>query len=202
MRRLVVATGNKGKLAEFAQALEKEGVEVVGIEALEPGDPVEETGTTFEENAKLKAEAYSLRTALPVVADDSGLEVDALGGEPGVQSARYGEEGLDDAGRVRLVLDRMEGVPAEDRTARFVCLLALARGGKTVETFRGTVEGLVLEEPRGSEGFGYDPIFYHPTMERAFAEMSKEEKRLVSHRGAAIARLLASVRDGRIDLDR
>jgi len=200
LRRLVVATGNPGKLAEFARAFEKEGVEVLGLDAIESGADVVENGSTFEENARLKAEAYSTRTDLPVVADDSGLEVDALGGEPGVRSARYGGAGLDDAGRVRLVLERMKDVPAGERTARFVCVLALARGGKTIGTFCGKVEGTILEEPRGGGGFGYDPVFWHPASKRAFAELSRDEKQRVSHRGAAIARLLAAVHEGQVDL--
>ncbi len=202
MTRLVVATGNPGKLREFAAALSPAGIEVVGLDALSDRSPVEETGATFEQNARTKAEAYSLRTDLPVLADDSGLEVDALGGEPGVQSARYGgeparrrgepggESVLDDAGRCHLVLDRLRGVSPERRTARFRCVLAVARAGRTLAVFEGTVEGRILDAPRGSNGFGYDPIFFHEKAARTFAELSRAEKESLSHRGQAIRRLL------------
>ena len=208
MTRLVVATGNPGKLREFAAALASAGIEVIGLEALADRSPVEETGSTFEANARLKAEGYSLRTPHLVLADDSGLEVDALGGEPGVQSARYGGEParsgrepgarstspcavvLDDAGRCRLVLDRLRGVPPERRTARFRCVLAVARAGRTLSVFEGAVEGRILDAPRGSNGFGYDPIFFHEEEGRAFAELSPAEKESLSHRGQAIRRLL------------
>ena len=200
MSRLVVATLNPGKLREFAAALAAAGIEVAGLESLDDRAPVEETGATFEENARIKAEAYSLRTALPVLADDSGLEVDALGGEPGVRSARYGGEGLDDAGRCRLVLERLRGVPEVERTARFRCVLAVARAGRTLAVFAGAVEGRLLDEPRGANGFGYDPIFFHPGAARTFAELTREEKEALSHRGEAIRRLVAAVRSGALAL--
>jgi XTP/dITP diphosphohydrolase len=192
--RLVVATLNPGKLREFAAALAAAGIEVAGLESLDDHAAVEETGATFEENARIKAEGYSARTALPVVADDSGLEVDALDGEPGVRSARYGGEGLDDAGRCRLVLERLRGVPEVERTARFRCLLAVARAGRTLAIFDGAVEGRILAEPRGANGFGYDPIFFHPAAGRAFAELTRDEKAVLSHRGEAIRKLVAAVR--------
>ncbi len=200
MSRLVVATLNPGKLREFAAALEGSGIDVAGLEALDDRSPVEETGSTFEENARIKAEAYSRRTALPVVADDSGLEVDALGGEPGVRSARYGGEGLDDPGRCRLVLERLRGVPEAARTARFHCALAVARAGRTLAVFDGRAEGRILAAPRGANGFGYDPIFFHPGAGRSFAELSRAEKEALSHRGEAIRRLVAAVRSGALAL--
>jgi XTP/dITP diphosphohydrolase len=192
--RLVVATLNPGKLREFAAALAAAGIEVAGLDALGDRAPVEETGATFEENARIKAEGYSARTALPVVADDSGLEVDALGGEPGVRSARYGGEGLDDAGRCRLVLERLRGVPEVERAARFRCFLAVARAGRTLAVFEGAAEGRILDEPRGVNGFGYDPIFFHRGVGRAFAELTRDEKAALSHRGEAIRKLVAAVR--------
>lgn len=186
MTRILVATRNPGKLREFEEALAPEGIEIVGLDALADAPIVRETGSSFDENARIKAEACSARTDLPVLADDSGLEVDALGGEPGVRSARYGGEGLDDAGRCRLVIDKLAGVPRERRRARFRCALALARGGRTIADFEGTVEGFILEEPRGENGFGYDPIFFHEGAGRTFAELSRAEKRALSHRGRAL----------------
>lgn len=185
-RALVVATGNPGKLAEFAQALADLPVEVLGLEALSDRTEVEETGDTFEANARLKAEAYSLRTPHLVLADDSGLEVDALGGLPGVRSARYGGPTLTDPDRCDLVLRAMRDVPDRKRTARFRCVLALAQGGRTIETFTGVAEGAILRAPLGAGGFGYDPIFFYPPLGRSFAELTREEKEAVSHRGHSV----------------
>jgi XTP/dITP diphosphohydrolase len=186
VKRLIVATGNAGKLREFRAALRPDGIEVAGLEALSSVPEVEETGATFEENARIKAEAYSACTDEVVVAEDSGLEVDALGGEPGVRSARYGGPGLDDPGRVRLVLERMEGVPDEQRTARFRCVMALARHGKVIATFEGSVKGHITHAPVGDNGFGYDPIFFHESLGCTFAQVSREQKQQLSHRGKAI----------------
>ena len=197
-RRIVLATSNPGKVAEIRAALADVGVEVLGLEALSDRSPVDETGTTFEENARIKAEAYSRRTTLPVLADDSGIEVDALGGAPGVLSARYGGEGLDDPGRNRLLLDNLRGVPRAERTARFVCVLALAVGGRTIATYAGVVEGRIAEGPEGSEGFGYDPIFFHEGIGRTFGTISREEKQRLSHRGQAVARFAEAVRKGKV----
>ena len=193
MKRVVVATGNPGKLREFAVALAEAGIEVLGLDALDERPEVEETGETFEANARLKAEAYSRHTDLPVLADDSGLEVDALGGEPGVRSARYGGPALDDAGRLGKVLENLRGVPAAQRTARFRCVLAMARHGRTLAVFHGTAEGRILDAPRGENGFGYDPVFYDEDAGRTFAELSREEKQARSHRGAAIRAFLRSL---------
>ena len=198
--RIVVATANPGKLVEFAAALTPAGFEVVGLDALDDRTPVEETGDSFEANARLKAEGYSARTDLPVLADDSGLEVDALGGEPGVHSARYGGPDLDDRERYRLVLEKLKGVPDEQRTARFRCVLALARGGETIATFDGVVEGRITHEPRGDGGFGYDPVFFHPGIGKAFGEISRKDKEGLSHRGKAIRRFVEAVRQGSVDL--
>jgi len=198
--RIVLATGNPGKLAEFAAALEPVGFEVVGLDALDDRTPVKETGETFEENARLKAEGYSARTDLPVLADDSGLEVDALGGEPGVRSARYGGAGIDDRKRYELVLERLRGVAPEKRTARFRCVLALARAGRTVGIFEGVVEGRISDEPRGDGGFGYDPVFFHEGIGRTFGEIGREEKETLSHRGQAIRRFVEAVRQGGVEL--
>jgi XTP/dITP diphosphohydrolase len=166
------------------------------LEALSDATPVEETGATFLENAKLKAEAFSRRTDLPVLADDSGLEVDALEGRPGVLSARFGGPQLSDAARSKAVLKGLVDVPEERRTARFQCVLAVARGGRTLATFEGRVEGRILRELRGKNGFGYDPIFLHPETGRTFAEMAPEEKEAVSHRGRALAALGQALAQG------
>ena len=194
--KLLVATANEGKLREVEAALARAGVEVVGLSALSHATPVEETGATFLENAKLKAEVYSRRTDLPVLADDSGLEVDALEGRPGVLSARFGGPHLSDAARCKAVLKGLVDVPDADRTARFQCVLAVARGGRTLATFEGAVEGRILRELRGKNGFGYDPIFLHRESGRTFAEMTPEEKDAVSHRGRALAALARTLPQG------
>ncbi|MBT8404357.1 MAG: XTP/dITP diphosphatase [Gemmatimonadetes bacterium] len=199
MRRVVVATGNPGKVREFAHALEEAGLEVLGMDALGAVEEVKETGTTFEANARLKAEGYSLATDLPVLADDSGLEVDALDGAPGVLSARYGGPGLDDPGRVEHLLDELRDVPDERRTARFRCVLALAREGRTLATFDGVVEGRITHAPTGENGFGYDPVFFHQPIGRTFAQIPRDRKQQLSHRGQAIRKLLSAIASGEIE---
>jgi XTP/dITP diphosphohydrolase len=197
LNKLLIATLNPGKVRELARALTTEGIEVVGLDQLDDVTPVDETGTTFEENARIKAEGYSRRTDLLVLADDSGLEVDALDGAPGVESARYGGPGLDDAGRSRLLLDALKDVPdPTQRTARFRCVLAVARAGRTLATFSGVVEGQINDEPRGSNGFGYDPLFFHPPSGCTTAELSPAEKQRISHRGQAIRAFLDALRTG------
>jgi XTP/dITP diphosphohydrolase len=183
---IVVATGNPGKVRECAAVLVPAGFTVLGLEALPDATPVDETGSTFEENARLKAEGYSLRTPHLVLADDSGLEVDALGGGPGVLSARSGGPDLTDPERCTAVLKALKSTPDDKRAARFRCVLALAKEGRTLETFAGAAEGTILREPRGANGFGYDPIFVHPPSGRAFGELTREEKEQVSHRGLAL----------------
>ena len=197
---VVAATANPGKLAELAAALEPAGFEVVGFDTLSDTTEVEETGRTFEENARLKAEAYSKRTEHPVIADDSGLEVDALDGAPGVLSARYGSPELTDIARARALLKALTDVPEPKRTARFRCVLAVAKVGRVLATFDGAVEGRILTRPTGKSGFGYDPIFFHPGVGRSFAELTREEKEGVSHRGEAIRRLVEAIRRGELDL--
>ena len=152
-----------------------------------PGCPeVVEDGKTFEENAVKKARAVSKYTKMPALADDSGLEVYALGGAPGVFSARYSGEGADDRKNYEKLMREMSSVPDDKRGARFVCVIALAFPGSRVETFSGYAEGLIGKEPKGANGFGYDPVFYPKGHERTFAEMSDKEKDLLSHRGAAL----------------
>jgi len=181
------ATGNPGKLREFRLAAEQAGIQVETVPGLAGMQPCEETGATFEANAILKAEYYGRHAPGPLFADDSGLEVDALGGAPGVYSARFAGPHATDAANNQLLLDRMRGLP--DRSARFVCVIALADGRGSIETFRGAVEGRILAEPRGPNGFGYDPLFYYPPFGCSFGEAAPERKLTVSHRGAALRAL-------------
>jgi XTP/dITP diphosphohydrolase len=182
------ATGNPGKLREFRLAGELLGVDVEALPDLKSIPAPEETGATFEENARLKAVYYSGFAPGLLFADDSGLEVNALGGEPGVYSARYaGEHATDDANN-KLVLERLGENP--QRTARFVCVIALAKGGDVVATFRGEVEGELLREARGPGGFGYDPLFYYPPFACSFGEVDDAKKFGVSHRGNAVRAML------------
>lgn len=188
MIRLLVGTQNPGKQAEYKDLLAELPVTWIG-----PGDvgladfSPPEDGETFEANARLKAAAYARRANLPSLADDSGLEVDALAGAPGVYSARYGGPGATDEDRYRRVLREMDGVPAAVRAARFVCVVALALPDGRVFTARGTVEGLIGDAPRGAYGFGYDPIFVLPDG-RHMAELPPAEKHAISHRGTALAK--------------
>lgn len=203
MRKILIATSNAGKLRDFAGAALRHGVEVVGIPDFSSLPLVVEDGLTFEANARKKAEGYSRYVPGEIViADDSGLEIDALNGAPGVHSARYAAPDLhnkepheadantdDDANNSR-VLRELKGIPAERRTGRFVCVLAAARDGATLATFRGVADGIILDVPRGTNGFGYDPLFYFPSIGKTFAELSAEEKSKYSHRGKAFRDLL------------
>jgi XTP/dITP diphosphohydrolase len=193
LKRIVVATSNPGKVRELALALAPTGLEILGLEALSDPSTIEETGATFEANARLKAESYSLRTKLPVLAEDSGIEVDGLGGAPGVLSARYGGAGLSDADRNLELLEALRDVPRERRTARFRSVIAIGAAGKTLATFEGVVSGLVLEAPRGDHGFGYDPIFFHEEA-GCFGELATSEKERYSHRGRAIRAFVDALR--------
>jgi XTP/dITP diphosphohydrolase len=198
MSRVLIATSNPGKLRDFAGAARVHGIEIAGIPNFASLPTPVEDGKTFEENARKKAEKYSLAAAEEiVVADDSGLEVDALHGAPGVQSARYAADephladaNTDDEANNARVLRELARVSPEKRTGRFVCVLAAARNGKTLAIFRGTAEGIILDAPRGSKGFGYDPLFYFPSINKTFAELSPEEKSQYSHRGSAFRQFL------------
>jgi len=181
--RLYCATTNPGKLREFKAAL----AGVANVEVLQPIAVPEETGDTFEANAIEKALYYSKHCDGYLFVDDSGLEVDALGGAPGVYSARFAGPDATDEANNRLVLDRMRGVT--NRTARFVCVIALAKIGKLVQTFRGVVEGQLGQEPRGPNGFGYDPLFFYPPFGCTFGEVPLERKMQVSHRAQALRAL-------------
>lgn len=189
MKSVIIATKNKGKASEFKNMFSANGYEVKTLLDI-PGAPdVEETGTTFEENAILKAEAIARQFNQFVIADDSGLIVDALDGRPGVYSARYaGEDKLDEANTEK-VLRELEGVPEAERTARFYCALALASPNQETITVSGTMEGLIINQPSGTNGFGYDPIFFVTEQGKTNAELTKEEKNKISHRANALKAL-------------
>ncbi len=183
---IVLATRNQGKVEEFRQLVSEFPVALDGIEQYRV-PAVEEDGKTFEENAVKKACETSKAVGLPALADDSGLEVTALSGRPGVLSARFAGEGASDQANNSKLLDLMKG--QEDRRGRFVCVIAVARPEGEWRVFKGTCEGVILEEPLGNQGFGYDPVFYYPFSGKTFAQMSTEEKNRVSHRGKAMSRL-------------
>jgi XTP/dITP diphosphohydrolase len=185
--RVHCATTNLGKLREF-QAAAGTGISIEALPGLREIEPPEETGHTFEENASAKAVYYSRFTDEYLFVDDSGLAVDALDGEPGVYSARYAGQNASDADNNALVLERMRDV--ENRTARFVCVIALARRGEVVRIFRAEVQGRLLQHPQGDNGFGYDPIFYYPPFGSSFGEVPRERKQTVSHRGQALRAML------------
>jgi XTP/dITP diphosphohydrolase len=187
---LVLATGNRGKALEFQRILEPLGIQVSTLKDHGVSGEPEESAPDFEGNAEIKARFAFEAIQRPVLADDSGLSVDALGGEPGVKSARYGGAGLDDAGRRRYLLGRMSGLAEQQREARFVCVLALIIDSETLHLFRGEAKGIILTSERGSGGFGYDPLFLDTVSGKTFAEMDGEEKDRVSHRGRALGMLL------------
>ena len=188
MKKVVIATKNKGKAKDFEALFTPLGFEVVTMFDVAPDMEIEETGTTFEENAVLKAETLAKALNMIVIADDSGLAVDALDGAPGVYSARYAGDHDDEANIVK-VLENLAGVPEEKRTARFMCALAIAGPEMDTTTVFGTCEGVILQEKRGTNGFGYDPVFFIPELGRAMAELTPEEKGAISHRGNAIRKL-------------
>ena len=184
------ATTNPGKLREFRLAAQGR-IEIAALSTLASIPPLEEHGETFEANAVEKALYYSRHAPGWLFADDSGLEVDALGGAPGVQSARFAGPGASDEANNRLLLERLRGVATP--TARFVCVIALAEKGRLLETFRGVVEGRILEQPLGQGGFGYDPLFFYPPFDCSLAEVSAERKFSASHRGQALRAMVGWV---------
>jgi XTP/dITP diphosphohydrolase len=189
------ATGNPGKLREFRLAGQQSGdFSVEPLPNLRDIPPPDEPGDTFEANAVLKTLYYAGFTPDSIFADDSGLEVEALAGAPGVFSARYAGPGADDAANNRLLLANLNGVP--NRRAQFVCMIALARDGKLVRTFRGEVKGEILHESRGTHGFGYDPLFYFPPFGCTFGEAGEESKMRVSHRAQALRAMFDFLRSG------
>lgn len=192
--RLLLATTNPAKIREYSllfqgaslclTTLAEEGIEV----------EVSETGSTMEENARMKAAAYAVDDRFLIAADDSGLEVDALGGEPGPLSARFAGKNASDKEKVALLLSRLAGVPWEKRSARFRCVIAIASALEVLRIFEGECQGVIAFEPRGSQGFGYDPVFYLPELGKTMAELSIEEKNRVSHRGKAARKALRFLR--------
>ena len=195
-RKVVLASGNKGKLKEFGEILQPMGMEIVAQGTLGVED-AEETGLTFVENAILKARNACEHTGFAAISDDSGLEVDYLQGAPGIYSARYSGPGASDAANIEKILDALKGVPAEQRTARFRCVLVCMRHklDPTPLICMGTWEGLILDAPRGEQGFGYDPIFWSPEFEKSSAELTPTEKKSVSHRGKAVSMLTEQIAD-------
>lgn len=189
MQEIIIATNNPGKVQEFQTILEPKGIAVKSLADFPEIPEVEETGTTFEENALLKASAVAEYLGKTVLADDSGLEVDALNGEPGVYSARYAGTNKNDRENYLKVLGKLENVPDEKRTARFVCVLAIVQPSGNNHTVRGTCEGKITHQPIGENGFGYDPVFFVEEKGKTMAQLSKEEKSEISHRGNAIKQL-------------
>ncbi len=196
--RILIATSNPGKLRDFAGAALALGIRIQPVPNFSQLPTVVEDGLTFEANARKKAEAYS-RAAIDeiVLADDSGLEVDALGGAPGVHSARYAADdpsqagsNTDDEANNEKLMRNLKSVPAAQRTGRFVCVIAAARNGRTLAVFHGKAEGIILDARQGSNGFGYDPFFFFPQIQKTFAELNAEEKAKYSHRGAAFRSFL------------
>jgi XTP/dITP diphosphohydrolase len=195
MKHVFIASSNPGKLRDFTAVAARHGVEVSLLPEFKSLPECIEDGDTFEANARKKAEHYSLHAPGHVVlADDSGIEIDALNGAPGVRSARYAattEHGnSDDDANNALVFERMKDVPDEKRTGRFVCVISIAKNGKHIASFRAQAEGRILRELRGTGGFGYDPMFYFPSLQKTFAELSPTEKAAVSHRGKAFGKFL------------
>jgi len=187
--KVVLATSNRSKASEIGRMLEGTGVEILSLASFPGAILPPETGSTMKENALIKARAASLATGLPALADDSGLEVDFLDGAPGVFSARFAGEGATDEDNWKKLLNELDGVPAEKRSARFRCAIALVGLDANERCFEGVLEGVITEGPRGSNGFGYDPVFFIPVEGRTSAELSPEEKNRISHRARALEEL-------------
>ena len=196
--KIIFATGNENKLREIRQITENMGIEIVSMKDAGYYTEVEETGTTFEENAYLKASAIAKKCNLPTLADDSGLEIDYLNKEPGIYSSRFMGEDTPHSVKNAELLRRMEGVPDEKRTARFVCAICLVRPDGSSETVKATMEGRVAYKSAGKNGFGYDPIFFLPERGCTSAELSPEEKNKISHRGKAL-RMMRDILEKEID---
>jgi XTP/dITP diphosphohydrolase len=186
-RPVVLATKNRGKISEFQELFEGSGIEIKTLDDFGPIPPVIEDGDTFEENAVKKAQFTSRILGIPAIADDSGLTVKALQGAPGVFSSRYAGENADDKANNRKLLTAMEGI--EDRAAAFVCVLAIAVPRGPALIYEGSCEGIIAGTPEGDMGFGYDPLFYYPPLQKTFAQLALEEKNRISHRGRAMAEL-------------
>jgi XTP/dITP diphosphohydrolase len=195
VRRLLVATRNKGKVKEISEIFRDLEIQWLSLDELEIDLKVDESGMTFKQNAKIKATAYAPFTDLITLADDSGLEVDALGGRPGVHTARYGGEGLSPVQRYELLLEELRDVPWECRNARFRCVVALAGSEGLIGTAEGICEGKIALEPAGSGGFGYDPVFYLPGINSTMAQLPAEVKNQISHRGKALVSIAPLLRE-------
>ena len=183
--KILLATNNRAKVKEYAKLLQGIPYRIVSLEDMHISEQVEETGTSFEENAILKAKRYAEMSGLTTIADDSGLEVDALGGEPGVRSARYAGEGSSDKERIDFLLKKLADVPWEKRHAQFRCVIAIAYPDGKVQICQGQCRGILTFKPLGDNGFGYDPVFYLPDLHKTMAELSMKEKNAISHRGKA-----------------
>ncbi|HQY87659.1 MAG TPA: RdgB/HAM1 family non-canonical purine NTP pyrophosphatase [Tepidisphaeraceae bacterium] len=196
---LLIATKNRKKIGEFRALLDNSSISLLDLTDLHDVEEVDETGETFEANAKLKASAYARATNVWSLADDSGLEVDALAGKPGVHSARWAsmhDRGSGDSANNALLLEQLTDVNDDARTARFVCVLELADPtGQIILTARDHVEGRILRAPQGTNGFGYDPLFFIPSFGRSMAQLSAQEKHAISHRGKAMKKMIALMRD-------
>ena len=188
-RRLLLATTNQGKAREIETYLEDLNIEIISLKELGQSESFSETGTTFDENARGKSLFFSMNWEDLTLAEDSGLEIEVLNGEPGVLSARYSGEQATDEKNNRKVLERMEEVPSEKRQARFVSCMVLSQKGKIITEIKESVEGVITFEKKGTHGFGYDPLFYYPPLQKTFAELLPEEKNKVSHRGRALKKL-------------
>ncbi len=186
MKKLIFATGNEGKMREVREMLEGTGIECISMKEAGFDGEVDETGTTFEENALIKARTVAKALNLPVLADDSGLEVDYLDKAPGIYSARFMGHDTSYTIKNQAIIDKLEGVEGNDRSARFVCAMALALPDGTEVTTRGTMEGLIAKKIKGTNGFGYDPIVYIPEFGMCSAELAPEQKNAISHRGKAL----------------
>ncbi|MFJ7971152.1 XTP/dITP diphosphatase [Psychrobacillus sp. NPDC096389] len=195
MKKIIIATKNKGKAKDFEALFGPLGYEVLTLHDVAEDMDVEETGTTFEENALLKATALANHLQTMVIADDSGLEIDALDGRPGIYSARYAGEEKSDEANIDKVLEELKDIKESERTARFVCAIAVASPNSEPFTVRGTCEGTIAKERKGTNGFGYDPIFFVPAENKMMAELTAEEKGAISHRGNALQLLAVNLDD-------
>ena len=192
MIKLLIATHNQGKLNEYAQLLSSTGIDLLSLDDIGVTEEVDETGVSFRENSYLKAKGYSVLRGRITLSDDSGLQVDHLGGEPGIYSARYGGELCDnDSDRVELLLNNLHGTPWHDRTARFTCVISICLGEELLSSVVGSISGMIQYEPRGHNGFGYDPIFYLPSYLKTMSELQQKEKNLLSHRADALRKVSA-----------
>ena len=200
--KLLLATRNAGKAREYSLLLQRSPFELTTLDAEGIQEDVTESGKTLQENARLKAVGYAVDDRFLVMADDSGLEVDALGGAPGPLSARFAGKGASDRDKVNLLLSKLRGVPWEERSARFRCVIAIASERKVIGLCEGVCEGIISFEAEGDQGFGYDPVFYLPELDKTMAELTLEEKNKVSHRARAAEKAVQVLKRIRQEIDR